>query len=52
MACSPGIRNTVGCNRNENNINMCFDDIEAIFASHMLSERNVYEVGLRDELKR
>ena len=52
MACSQGIRNTVGCDRNENNTNKYFHDIEAIFASHMLSERNVNEVWLRDELKR
>ena len=52
MACPQGIRNTVGCNRNENNTNKYFDDIEAIFALHMLSERKVYEVLLRDELKR
>ena len=52
MACSQGIRNTVSCNRNENNITMYFDDVEAIFALDMFSERNVYEVWLRDELKR
>ena len=52
MACSQGIRNTVGCDRNEKYRNKYFDDIEAIFASHMLRERNVYEVWLRDELKR
>ena len=52
MACSQGIRNTVSCNRNENNIAMYFDDVEAIFALDMFSERNVYEVWLRDELKR
>ena len=52
MACSQGIRNTVSCNRNENNIAMHFDDVEAIFALDMFSERNVYEVWLRDELKR
>ena len=52
MACSQGIRNTVSCNRNESNIAMYFDDVEAIFALDMFSERNVYEVWLRDELKR
>ena len=52
MACSQGIRNTVSCNRNENNITMYFDVVEAIFALDMFRERNVYEVWLRDELKR